>query len=195
MVREYNSPSRDFRTACLRMVHLYGAGDRLYLVHTLNKPKTGEQKFQVGKNEYSYDVISASNAARAHLLTANALLARQEGVEGEAFTITDGRPLTFWDLQWLFLKQAGDPTKPDDVWIIPRWAILISARTMEWAYWLFTAGTKHPLGFRVWLVSYACYPKTFSIEKARRVLGYDPVDDRAEVIEEAVAWAYKEKLV
>lgn len=194
MVRDYNGLRRGFRTVALRMVHLYGVGEKQFTGNVLNKLKTGEQKYQIGKNDCLYDAISAPNAARAHILAAEALVAGREGVDGEAFLITDGRPTTFWDLQKMVLMEAGDRTTPDEIWIIPAWAALASATLTEWLYWLFTVGTAEPQVWRRWILSLCCLPLTFDIRKARDVLGFEPVDDRAEVIRDMVAWAYREKI-
>lgn len=195
MVRAYNNPQRGFRTACLRMCQLYGVGD-IYLVKgVLNKLNTGELKYQIGDNTCLYDFISAPNAANAHVLSANALLDRREQVDGEAFFITDGRPITYWDWERSVLAAAGYKTAANEIYVIPQWFALGLATIIEWVYWIFTFGTKEPATWRRWIIQAICTTRTFSIQKISERVGFTPQDNRAEVIRDAVAWAYREGFV
>lgn len=49
-------------------------------------------------------------------------------------------------------------------------------------------GQKRPKLLRRFFIEYTCLQRTFSIEKARKRLGYTPVDDRDEMIRAGVEW-------
>jgi len=190
-----NPPS--LRTACLRLVAVYGERDNQVIPSGVAALRQGHQRFQIGDNSNLTDWVSVGNVATAHLLAAKALLADCEGrtgpkVDGEAFFITDGTPLPFWDLERKVWAAAGDRTPAAEVTILPGWLVLALVSTVEWMYWIFTLGRKRPKTYTRHLIEFTCLSRTYSIEKARERLGYVPVDDMDKTIQEGVDWALKE---
>ena len=157
--------------------------------------KRGESGKQIGDNTNRLDTVSAENAATAHILAAKALMDRttaQGKVDGEAFLITDGNPLPFWDLCRMIWRASGDTSNPNDATVVPSWAAYSIATVLEVLYGLFTLGskssplTRHIVGFCVNEFSY-------NIEKARRVLGFQPVAKTEEVLKGSVEWELKHR--
>lgn len=181
------------RTVCLRLTLVYGERDNQCIPGNLHALEKGRNRYQIGDNKSLFDCVSATNVAQSHLLAAQALLQQSEDesrkVAGEAFFITDGNPTPFWTFLRLIWNAAGDKTAPEDVTVIPAWFMLSLASAVEWLYWAFTLGLKRPKVLRRQTMIYTCYPRTYSIEKARARLGYEPVDDRDEQIQKGLNWA------
>lgn len=156
----------------------------------------GQTKVQLGDNTNLLDVTWAGNAAEAHILAGRALLVpdRAKGrVDGEAFNITDGHPVPFWDYARMFYRAAGDTTDRSQIKVIPAWLALKMAAATEWAFWLGTLGTVSPTSFNELLVTHCVYNFTYDISKAKRVLGYDPVSHLEEEIPKSVAFELKRR--
>ena len=191
-----NNPT-GLRTACLRLIAVYGERDNQVIPGSVAALHQGRQRFQIGDNSNLTDWVSVGNVATAHLLAAKALLADVAGragpkVAGEAFFITDGKPLPFWDFQRKIWAAAGDRTPVTEVRVVPGWFMLALASTVEWLYWIFTLGQRRPKTFTRELIEYTCLPRTYSIDKARERLGYVPANDMDKTIQEGVDWALKE---
>ncbi|KAI4126638.1 MAG: hypothetical protein LQ341_006860, partial [Variospora aurantia] len=127
LVRESNSPAHGLLTACLRPAGIFGEGDTNTLQKIIENAQAGKNKFQVGSGENLFDWTYVANAASAHLLASEALLtAAASGqttgpqVAGEAFFITNGEPMPFWDFVRAIGEAAGYPVKKEDVWVIPK---------------------------------------------------------------------------
>jgi sterol-4alpha-carboxylate 3-dehydrogenase (decarboxylating) len=95
-------------------------------------------------------------------------------VAGQAFFITNGEPVYFWDFPravWTLLD-AHLPTKRPKkrLIVLPRAIGLAAATGAEW--WGRLTG-KEPT-FTRYKVSYSCATRWHNIEKARRILGYEP---------------------
>jgi sterol-4alpha-carboxylate 3-dehydrogenase (decarboxylating) len=96
-------------------------------------------------------------------------------VAGQAFFITNGEPIYFWDMPRLVW---GRLARAEKVPPKPKWPIKFSkdvgyalAMGAEWWGWL---SGKEP-AFTRFRVAYSCVNRWHNIEKARRVLGYEPV--------------------
>lgn len=177
------------RTAALRLCLMYGAGDYQSVPHLINAVKGGQSNIQLGDNTNEIDLISVSAAARAHLLTARLLLNPEQAngqVAGEAFNITDGAPIKFWDYMRLVYRLAGDTTRPEEIKVIPGWLGLAMATVAESVYSLLTWGTKRPTQLNRTIVTHSIRSYTYDISKARRVLGYKPVPRLEDGLKEAV---------
>jgi sterol-4alpha-carboxylate 3-dehydrogenase (decarboxylating) len=101
-------------------------------------------------------------------------------VAGQAFFITNGEPVYFWDfmrLIWLALdppssKSASGASEraQKPVWVIPRSFGMVLGFLAE--CWASLIGKE--AGFTRYRVGYSCATRYHNIEKARRVLGYEP---------------------
>ncbi|KAK0514456.1 hypothetical protein JMJ35_003073 [Cladonia borealis] len=186
------------RTTCLRITSVYGTRDNQMIPGAIQALHAGHQRKQIGDNTNLYDACSVRNAATAHVLAAKALLRDQEDpllkVDGEAFFITDGHPIPYWDFLRMIWAAAGDKTPLEEVQVIPAWFILGLASAVEWVYFVFTLGKKRPKMLRRFFIEHTCLQRTFSIEKARKRLGYTPVDDRDGMIRAAVEWELQKEV-
>ena len=188
------SNSSNLKTVSLRLCLILGERDNAVVpaqLDTYNKKQTG---VQLGDNKNLLDTVSAENAATAHMLAARALLDPREAgnVAGEAFNVTDGNPIPFWDLARMIWRAAGDTTELKDVKIVPGWAAMAMASVAEWAFRVFTLGEKRP-EMNTLVVEFCIREYTYNIDKARRVLGYKPVAHLEEVIRRSVEWELRKR--
>lgn len=117
-------------------------------------------------------------------------------VAGEAFFITGGEPVYFWDFTrsvWKAYAASKHVQKkdyqpiPSFIWVIPKFLGVLLAMLAE----LWCKILQKPAGFTTSSVRYACATRFYNIEKARVVLGYEPPVGVAEGISRAVEWYAK----
>ena len=182
----------DLRTATLRIPAIYGEHDNNFVPQIIASLRKGEQNIQLGNNEKVFEFLYVESAAEAHLLAAKALLRADGGTrptpDGEAYFITDGKTLPFFDFMRKCYAAAGAPVKPEEVKKIPLGLIQAMASTGEWTYKIFTLGTKKPQMRRQEIdhLDGGCY---WSIEKAKERLGYQPLLDQDAAIQKTMKWA------
>ena len=97
---ESNSPA--LATCAIRPSGLFGPGDRTLIPGFYDVIRRGQTHFQVGDNLNLWDFTYVDNAAYAHVLAAENLMTPVEKLQngsarGEAFFITNGQPVYFWD--------------------------------------------------------------------------------------------------
>ncbi|UZJ51497.1 hypothetical protein CBS101457_000817 [Exobasidium rhododendri] len=111
-------------------------------------------------------------------------------VGGEAFFITNGVPIPFWDFPRALWREY-DPIKgvvdPKKVWKISKDVAMPLASAAE--YWNWITGRKGQ--FDTFKVTFTTATRYHNIEKARRLLGYEPIVGMEEAIKRSVA-SYKE---
>jgi sterol-4alpha-carboxylate 3-dehydrogenase (decarboxylating) len=179
-------------TTSIRGSGLFGERDLMMTKTAIERARAGKANVQIGDNKNLFDVTYVGNAAEAHILAAKALvttpLAKGDmRVDGEAFNITNGDPRPFWDVPRMFAAAAGRPVSKEQIKVMPVWFALTLATVVEWLYWIFTFGTKQPAMTRVGM-GYTIIQRTFSIEKARKRLGYRPRVPLTEGMKRGVAW-------
>ena len=182
--------SSKLRTVSLRLCLVLGERDHAMIPPMLDAYYQKKTGVQLGDNKNLLDIVSAENAATAHLLAVKALLhphTAASKVNGEAFNITDGHPLPFWDISRMIWRAAGDTTELKDVKIIPGWLAVVMANAAELSYKIFTLGAKKP-ELNTHFVDFCTKEYTYNIDKARRVLKYNPVARAEEVLKQAVDW-------
>ncbi|KAL8768714.1 MAG: hypothetical protein Q9209_005132 [Squamulea sp. 1 TL-2023] len=208
LVLDHNrhASSPQMLTTSIRPAGLFGEGD-LQLISGMMKALSKRQtKFQLGENNNLFDFTYVGNAAHAHILAAIALLTTSqkfgtnmlpldhERADGQAFLITNGQPVYFWDFARAVWAAAGDPVSlsyPHSIWTINEPLGLAIAGMMEWVFWAATMGKKSP-SMTKGVVKYSCMTRYFDISKARSVLGYEPQWGLDEGVERTVRW-WKEK--
>lgn len=161
----------------LRPGWIYGPRDRTVLPRILERMERGQLCF-IGSGEQKL-----SNTYVAHLVDAIFLALEQPGVVGEAFNITDGRLV---DRREFFNTIAALADLRPVTRHVPFWLAQGAATLLAGAYRMLnapdppiltTAGLKL-LGLNL----------EFSLQKARRMLGYDPQVDFQEAIQTTMDW-------
>ncbi|EJF63159.1 3-beta hydroxysteroid dehydrogenase/isomerase [Dichomitus squalens] len=113
-------------------------------------------------------------------------------VAGQVFFITNGEPTGFWDLPRLvygFFDNHFQQPNNKRRWILPQQLGFILASAAEW--WAWMVG-KEP-GFTRYRVTYSCAWRCFNIDRARRVLGYEPQVGLEEGIKRTFEWWVAER--
>ncbi|KAF2400519.1 C-3 sterol dehydrogenase/C-4 decarboxylase-like protein [Trichodelitschia bisporula] len=184
-------------TCAIRPAGIFGEGDVQALPGMLTASRKGQSKFQLGPNNNLFDFTYVGNVAYAHLLAAVALMHTHklsvapldsERVDGEAFFITNDQPVYFWDFARTVWREAGDKVAvdPSKIWILSTSLGLLIAGIMEWIFWIFG---KTPNLDRS-KVRFSAMSRYYSIDKAKKRLGYEPIVD----IEEGIKRGMKDLL-
>ena len=162
----------------------------------LNVIRSNRTHFQIGANDNLFDFTYVANAAHAHVLAAAALLATPaatvpldtERVDGEAFFVTNGEPVYFWDFPraaWRVaapLMRKPAPADRAEVWELSGGFAMGLGALMEAVFWVL--GRKPSLTRQQ--ARYSCQARYFCIEKARKRLGYRPIVSLEEGIRRGV---------
>ncbi|KAF2008155.1 NAD(P)-binding protein [Amniculicola lignicola CBS 123094] len=184
--------STELSTVVLRLPAIYGEHDTNFLPQLVSSIRKQEHKMQVGTNEKLFEFLYVGKAAEAHVLALHALLDGQglSSVAGEAFFVSDGVPQPFFDFARKCYAAAGSPVKPEEVTSIPLGVMQVMASVGEWLYFIFTFGMKTPALRRDGIdhLNKGC---CWSIDKAKKMLGYEPVRDQDEMIAQSMEWAMK----
>ncbi|KAF2868621.1 C-3 sterol dehydrogenase/C-4 decarboxylase-like protein [Massariosphaeria phaeospora] len=177
-------------TTCLRLSGIYGPRDTNISPSILNLANTAGARILFGPDTAMLEWVFVESAAHAHLLAAKALLRNLSGVSGEAFFITDGKPMKFGDWCRTAWKEAGDANMNSahpSFFRTPFGPVLALLAVWEWVYQLVTLGQGWPKTSRqtFFYIRHGCW---FSIEKARARLGYEPLCGTEEGIKRTARW-------
>ena len=138
--------------------------------------RNGQTKFQLGNNDNLFDFTYIENAAYAHILAAERLYHQTTSppsdpslaVNGQAFFITNGQPVYFWDFPRALWALYAGHVAPRIIKMPKELGLLLAGAAEGWA-WLVG---KEP-GFTRFRVNYACQYRYFDIRKAKRLLDYE----------------------
>ena len=188
------------RTGCIRLPIVYGPGDPWGTPSSLEALRAGRTSIRLGNGKNRWSMCSISNAVLGHILLAKHLLLKTSNVDGEAFHIHDGHDIVFWEFPRGVWKAAGgNPPAIEDMIGIPAVLLLVIAFALEWIYWIGTFGQMRPQLMGLQQVQYTCFDHTYSIEKARKRLWFQPQGTWEEGVQEGVDWqldhaGWREKL-
>lgn len=192
LVLAANSPA--LRTATLRIPVVYGDYDYNNLLpQLLSSIKRGEHKIQIGSDSKVFEFCDVHKAAEAHVLAAKALLRVDSGSDnglqpdGQGYFISDGKPQRFFEFMRRCYAAGGVPVKPDEVKVIPLYAMQMVSSCTEWAFAIFTLNYKRP-SLRRQNIDHLDRGCCWDISKAKERLGYQPVSTQDEAIERMMKW-------
>lgn len=170
-------------TVALRPHVVFGPGDARFLPAVIKHAKAGRLRVQVGRGEWLSDYTYISNLVDA-LLTAERALAPDATCAGQAYFITNGEPMPFWGFVRKVLARLDLPPIRAK---IPHQLVYGIAAVKESLGALVGAQPGPEDGLTRFAIRYMCTHHYFSIEKARRDLGYDPKVSVEEGIERTCA--------
>jgi sterol-4alpha-carboxylate 3-dehydrogenase (decarboxylating) len=154
-------------TCSVRPAVICGPGD-YQLVTTIQKCIDKlETPFVIGDGGGLYDFIYVGNVADAHVLAVHNLLTTRTAA-GEAFLITNGSPIPFRAFCLAIWAHFGHV--PPFELHIPKPVAWAAAWAMEWVTWLTGRDATLSRGS----VKDYCQHAYANIDKARRILGYEP---------------------
>ena len=166
LVRAANSPQ--LRTVALRPHLVWGPGDH-HLVPRVIALARAERLRIVGTGENRVDLTHIDNVVSAHLLAERALAAADAPAAGRAYFITNGEPVALWPwINELLLRVGAMPIRRR---LSRRRATAVGA-VCEALWTLFPLGGEPPM--TRFAAKELATDHWFSIEAARRDLGYVP---------------------
>ncbi|KAL1532425.1 3beta-hydroxysteroid-dehydrogenase/decarboxylase isoform 2 [Salvia divinorum] len=162
-------------TCCIRPSSIFGPGDRLFVPSLVSAARSGKLKFIIGDGKNMYDFTYVENVAHAHICAERALASEgavADKASGQAYFITNGKPLQFWEFVSIILEGLGYERPRTKV---PAFLVMPIAHMAELIYKIFAPfGMKVPqlIPSRVRLLSVS---RTFDGSKANDLLGYTPI--------------------
>jgi sterol-4alpha-carboxylate 3-dehydrogenase (decarboxylating) len=156
-------------TCAIRPHIVFGRGDTRFLPAVIERARAGRLKYQVGRARKLSDFTYVDNLVEA-LLLADAKLA--EGTSaGRAYFVTNGEPKPFFEFVGEVLARLELPPIRGAV---PFWLAYAAATAAEGYNALRGRETAKENGLSRFAVRYMCTHHYFSIDRARRELGYAP---------------------
>ncbi len=169
-------------TCALRPHVVFGPGDNRFMPTLLAKARNGQLRIQIGRGVWLSDYTYVTNMTDAVLLADGALA--KDGLNsvaaGQAYFITNGEPMPFWDF---IRKVAARLGFPPVKYTAPKSLVYAIAAIKEGIDTLKGGTLNAEDGLTRFAIRYICTHHYFSIEKARRELGYDPAVSVEEGIE------------
>ncbi|MBI5657905.1 MAG: NAD-dependent epimerase/dehydratase family protein [Geobacter sp.] len=186
MVIAANSP--ELATVALRPHLIWGPGDNHLVPRIIARAKAGRLR-RIGNRPCLVDTVYVDNAAEAHIAAAERL-SPGSAVAGRVYFISNGEPLPLWDMVNGILAAAGMP--PVEQSISPRMA-LFAGTVCETLWPLLQLRGEPPMTrFVAHELSTAHW---FSLEAARRDLGYQPTVSISEGLERLRTWLMRSEQV
>lgn len=176
--------SDDLFTCALRPHSIFGPGDTRLVPAILEKAKKGKLKFSVGKEGKLTDFTYVSNVVDACLAAADRL-GPGSPVSGQAYFITNGEPMGFWD----FVRRIVEPLGYDAPKLNIPYPIAYGAAWVRETLDTLKGGTLNSEeSLSRFTIDYLCTDHYYSIERAGRDLDYHPAVDMRQGIERTVAY-------
>lgn len=172
-----------FRSCALRPAGIYGPGEKRHLPRIIRYIESGIFCFVYGEPSSLVEFVHVDNLVAAHELAAKALTAeRRYGAAGQAYFISDGRPVNNFEFFRPLVEGLGYPFPKLR---LPISLIYLFAFLTETVYYFI----RHVYNFQPLLTRAEVY-KTgvthyFSMAKAKAELGYEP-EERS--LDEVVRW-------
>ena len=171
-VRERRLPA-----VIVRPPYVYGPRDRQFLPRVLVNLQNGKFKF-VGSGLHPISLLHVGN-----LVEALYLAAVRPNVEGEVFLVTDGQAVTRMRMMEIICRETGYALPQAHV---PRWLVRALCPLIEGLYAIHRS-SEPPL-VNKFRLKFMATPLTYRIDKARRLLGYEPKVDTEQGLRQTLAW-------
>jgi sterol-4alpha-carboxylate 3-dehydrogenase (decarboxylating) len=161
----------DATQACAIRPHVvFGAGDGRFIPAILDKAEKGKLKRAVGNRDKLSDFTYIDNLVDA-VIAAETQLQPGSAASGQAYFITNGEPMAFFDFIEKMLIEVGYPPITGKV---PYW-LAYSAAAIAESWDTLKGGTLNAEdGLTRFAVRYMVTHHYFNIEKAKRDLGWTP---------------------
>ncbi len=169
-------------TCALRPHLIWGEGDPHLIPRLVSRCQSGRLRC-VGNGLNRIDTVHVDAAAAAHCMAAQRLLEGKTEAAGRAYFITDGEPVGCWD--WINQILRGAGLVPPEKQISRRVAYRVGY-LLELAYSALRIQQEPPMTRFVALQLGVDH--YFSIEAAKKFLGYQPIADRAAKFAAMTPW-------
>ncbi len=177
--QEVRAAAGDLPLMVLRPHLVWGPGDNHLVPRIVRRAR---RLVQVGDGGNLVDTVYIDDAARAHLLAMQALLARP-GFSGRVYFITQGQPLPLWEMVNRILGAAGKgPVKRR----MSRRSAWVLGALLEKVYAVLRVKSEPPM--TRFVADELAAAHWFDIGAARRDLGYEPQTSIRQGLEQLAAW-------
>jgi len=178
-------------TCTIRPSAIFGPGDRQLIPGMLEVCERGQHRFQIGNNQSLMDFTYVGNVAYAHVLAAEKLAIPDSGAAGQAFNLTNGTPVPFWDFASRVWAEDGYYMPNNKKIVLSYNASLVIALISETIFSIkemFWDRSQLKEGLSRARIKQAMSSRYFDISKARTILGYEPKVGLDEGIKISVAY-------
>ncbi|CEG69749.1 hypothetical protein RMATCC62417_05768 [Rhizopus microsporus] len=178
-------------TCTIRPSAIFGPGDRQMIPGMIEVCQRKQHRFQIGNNQSLMDFTYVGNVAYAHVLAAEKLAIPNSGAAGQAFNLTNGTPIPFWDFASRVWAVYGCYIPNNKKIILSKGASSVIAVISETIYnikLMFWDKSQVKEGLSRARIKQAMSSRYFNINKARTILGYEPQIGLDEGIKLSVAW-------
>lgn len=179
-----NSPGK-LLTCALRPHLIWGEGDPHLIPRVIQKCKTNRLR-RVGNGKNLIDTVHVDSAAEAHILAMNALLRNKREAAGQAYFITDGDPIECWRWICMLLEYAGLSPSSRSLSMAAAYRI---GHVLEGLYRILRISSEPPM--TRFVAAQLGVDHYFSIDAARKLLGYTPKVDRLQTLALMSPWLRK----
>lgn len=169
---------------------MFGPGDRQNLPGFLGSLDRGQSSTAIGDNFNLFDFTYIENAAHAHILASEKLDTSPE-VAGEAFFITNGTPVPFFNNGRKFLTYFG--AENSFYRHLPFALAIVLAYTITALLNLLAPIRQIPWTLTPFVVYNATTDRYFDISKARNLLGYEPIYSLEEGLRKSASYFLEER--
>ena len=170
-----------FQTLALRPHLVWGKNDPHLLPRVIKRHKKGNLRI-IGSGQNKVDLTHIDNVTHAHVCAMKAMV-KNKNLGGNPYFIGQDEPIILWEwLNEVFRLINLQPIKQK---ISFRNAFLVGS-TME-GIWKVLGIKKEPPMTR-FVAGQLAHDHWFSIESARKDLGYSPIKNMEEALEELIPW-------
>ena len=155
------------RVCALRPHLVFGPGDSRLIPNFL--ARRGRMR-EIGTRRFLSDFLYIDNFVDA-VQSADSRLAEDPSISGEAFFITNGEPLAFFEFVEKFFKAANQPPIAGR---IPAWIAYLAAMFVELYYRMSSREVIAEDGVSRFAIRYLTTHHYFSIKKAQKLLNWHP---------------------
>ncbi|RUS29130.1 3-beta hydroxysteroid dehydrogenase/isomerase family-domain-containing protein [Jimgerdemannia flammicorona] len=168
---------RGLLTCTIRPSGIFGPGDSQIIPGFLEVCERGQHIIQIGDNTGLMDFTYVGNVAYAHVLAVEQLTSPTSPAAGQAFNITNGTPIPFWDIAMRVWKEVGYHIPKSRKIVLPYALAVVIAYISETIYEtkaLFIDRSKLKEGLSRGRIKQVISSRYFNIDKAKSILGYEP---------------------
>ncbi|XP_052597078.1 sterol-4-alpha-carboxylate 3-dehydrogenase, decarboxylating isoform X2 [Peromyscus californicus insignis] len=182
VVLDANDPEKNFLTTAIRPHGIFGPRDPQLVPILIDAARKGKMKFMIGNGENLVDFTFVENVVHGHILAAEHL-SQDPALGGKAFHITNDEPIPFWTFLSRILTGLNyeAPKYHIPYWVAYYLAFLLSLLVMVISPLIQIQPTFTPM--RVALAGTFHY---YSCEKAKKLIGYQPLVTMDDAVERTV---------
>ncbi len=174
--------STRLKTCAIRPHLIWGPGDPHLVPRLLARGREGSLR-RVGGGKNMVDISYVDNVAYAHILAAENLHSREAVAAGRAYFISQGEPVNLWEWINNLFQEMDIPPVTSQVSFAA--AYLVGAAMEAGSY---ISGRREEPPMTRFVAQQLARSHWFSIERARRDLGYEPRISTAEGMEMLISW-------